>query len=332
MYLPLTLLIILIISLIFIVLANKLHFSEAIGLIVVGLLMSHPFLKNNVIAGHEEFIGSMSNIGLFTLMFVSGFEVSGNMMAKEKKDSLLLTISTVLTSFIFGFIILKLLGFNTDSALIMGICFGITAEATKAKVFLELGKMKTRIGSLLMGTGIINDIFGVFALVAVVYFFTGKFSFEEVWILGGLLLSFGLGMVIHIFFDRYSKEIKIIEKIIVYLVVPFFFVHMGFNFNFEIKSDYKIFLLVFLTAAVGQLLGTFIVSKKINLNLKQTFLVGWGMNSKGAVELAIAFVALQVGILNKGLYSALIFTALISTVLFQVIIFRMIKKYPDIMD
>jgi len=54
------------------------------------------------------------------------------------------------------------------------------------------------------------------------------------------------------------------------------------------------------------------------------------MNSKGAVELAIAYVALHIGILTLDLYSALVMTALVTTILFQIIIVRMVKKDPKI--
>ncbi len=332
MNLIISLVVIFIISSIFIFISKKFHFSEVIGLIVVGLILSIPFLKNNVIAGHELFIEDLSNIGLFTLMFISGFEISGNMLAREKKDSFILTICTISISLVLGFAVFTLLGYSTQTSLIMGICFGITAEATKARVLLQLKELKTRIGAMLMGTGILNDVFGVIVLIAVTYIFTHNLSFKEIWILGGILFSFVIGMLVHIFFDRFSIEVKVLEKVLLHTLVPFFFVHMGLSLNLsKFNLSLKILLIVLVVSFLGQMLGSFFSKLFIKLTNRQALLVGLSMNSKGAVELAVAFVAFNVGLITNELYFALVATALISTILFQTIAFKMSFRHPEIM-
>lgn len=327
-----SLIVILIISSIFIFISKKFHFSEVIGLIVVGLILSIPFLKENLITGHEFFIEDLSNIGLFTLMFISGFEISGNMLAREKKDSFILALSTVSISLILGFSVFSLLGYSTYTSLIMGICFGITAEATKARVLLQLKELKTRVGALLLGTGILNDVFGVLVLVLVTYLFNNNLSFKEVWILGGVLFSFGVGMVVHVFFNRFSTEVKVLENVLLHSLVPFFFVNMGLSLNLsQFHLSWKIFLIVLVVSFAGQMLGSFFSRLFIKLTNKQALLVGLSMNSKGAVELAIAFVAFNVGIITNELYFALVATALVSTILFQTIAFKMSFRHPEIM-
>jgi Kef-type K+ transport system membrane component KefB len=333
MPLVLSLFLILVISFLFSWLAKKFHLSAVIGLILAGLILSLPFCKQNIIVGHENIIERLSDIGLFTLMFLAGFEISWSMLVKEEKDAITVTLFTIFTSLILGTVVFILLGFSLEAALIMGVCFGITAEATKARVLIQLKKLKTKLGSLLMGAGIINDIIGVLFLGIIAYIFTKDFSINEIKILGGVLLAFFAGIGVHYTFDRFSKKIKILEKLLLILVVPFFFVNMGMHFGWQsLGIDYKILLIVIVTAAAGQLIGTILTKPITKLRLKQLYLIGWGMNSKGAVELAIAFIALQVGLLPVNLYSALVITALVSTILFQIIIFRMVKRNPTIMD
>ncbi|MFH1822669.1 MAG: cation:proton antiporter [Patescibacteria group bacterium] len=324
---------VLFISFIFSSLAKKLHLSEVVGLIVVGLVISLPFVKQNVVAENQETIFYLAQIGLIFLMFIAGFEISSNLLFKEKKDSLTITIFTVLTSLILGVIVFTLLGYSLKVGLIMGVCFGITAEATKARVLIQLNKLKSRLGAMLMGVGVINDIFGVMALIVITYFFTTKVNWHEFIILVSIILAFFAGMVVHYIFNRFSKGVKTVEKLILYLIVPFFFINLGLNIDiYSIVVDYKILIIVLLTATIGQILGVILTKPITKLSFKQLFLVGWGMNSKGAVELAIAFVALQIGLLPVNLYSSLVITALISTILFQVIIFKMVKKNPRIME
>ena len=56
------------------------------------------------------------------------------------------------------------------------------------------------------------------------------------------------------------------------------------------------------------------------------------MNSRGAVELAIALIAFRSGLIPTELYSSLVIMALFTTLLFPFIIIRMIKKDSRIMN
>lgn len=314
-------------------LARNFHLSEVIGLILVSVFLTSPFMDQFIVIGHEIHLRMLANAGLLALMFISGLEVSGNMLFKEEKDSLVITFFTMLISLILGTTVMLLLGFEGHTALVMGICFGITAEATKGRVLLQLKKNKTKIGAVLMGTGIINDAIGILMFVAVVYFSTHHISFSEIKILGAVIMAFILGIVVHYNFNRFTSKVKIFENFLLLAVVPFFFLDMGLAFNASYKFiDIKILLIVIITAAAGQLLGVFITKPITKFSLKQLWLLGWGMNSKGAVELAIAYIALHLGILPIGLYSSIVVVTIVSTLTFQVVIFRMVEKDPSIMD
>ncbi len=313
--------------------AHRLHLSKVIGMIVAGLLFTIPFVYEHLILGHEAMVNGLAIIGLITLMFLAGFEVSGNLLFKEEKDAIVVTLFTLSTSLLIGTIVFTLLGFALPAAIIMGICFGVTAEGTKARVLLQLKKLKTKLGALLMGTGIINDIIGVFLLLLVSYIFTRGFQVSELFTLFAVLLAFFAGMMAHYSLDRFSAKLKRIEKLLLFTLVPFFFVNMGIKFDFHsLRLDWWIFLIVLVVATLSQIIGVFLTKPITKLRPKQLFLVGWGMNSRGAVELAIAYIALSIGLLPPTLYSALVLTALVSTILFQIIIFRMVKKNPGIMD
>jgi Kef-type K+ transport system membrane component KefB len=333
MSLPISLFIILVVSFLFGRLAEKFHFSKEMGLIVAGLVLSLPLLKNNVIAGHEQFIENLAHIGLFALMFLAGFEVSWRMLIKEKEEAATVTFFTILTSLFLGFAVFIALGFSYEASLIMGVCFGVTAEATKARVLIQLKKLKTKLGALMLGAGIINDIFGILSLLIISYIFTNHISWPQFMVFTGITAAFFSGIVVHVFFNRYSNKIKIIEKFLLIFIVPLFFINLGLSFDLEsLRIDYKILFIVIVVSAIGPLLGSFLTKPITKLRLKQLFLVGWGMNSKGVVELAIAFAAFQAGILPVNLYSALVITALVSTFLFQIIIFKMVRRDPGIMN
>ncbi|MEA3450243.1 MAG: cation:proton antiporter [Patescibacteria group bacterium] len=328
----LSFIIIIIVSFIFSKIARRFHLSEVIGLILAGIVLTVPGFRHLIIGGHEILMENLAIVGLGTLMFLAGFEVSGNLLFKEEKDAITVTIFTLFTSLILATLVFLSLGYSLAASLIMGVCFGITAEGTKARALIQLNKLKTKIGALLMGVGIINDMIGVFLLFLISYIFTSSFEIKEILILLLVLISFFAGIFVHYHLNRFSRSVKRLEKFLLYILVPFFFVNMGAKFDFGVLAlDWHIVLIVIITATAGQILGVYLTKPITKLSGKQLFLVGWGMNSKGAVELAIAYIALTIGLLPAVLYSSLVVTALVSTMLFQVIFFYMVKKYPRIM-
>ena len=172
-----------------------------------------------------------SSFGLIFLMFLAGLEVSWSLLVKEEKDAFVVTLFTITSSLILGTFVVLALGFSFETALIMGVCFGITAEATKARALLQLKSLKTRVGSLLMGVGVINDIIGVVFLVFLTFIFTREFVVKDIWLLIGMIVAFAVGILVHYRFDRYNRYIKSIEKLLFLFLVPFFFIAMGQLFN-----------------------------------------------------------------------------------------------------
>jgi Kef-type K+ transport system membrane component KefB len=70
----------------------------------------------------------------------------------------------------------------------------------------------------------------------------------------------------------------------------------------------------------------------VKLSFRQLYLIGWGMNSRGAVELVIALLALNYGLLTQEVFSALVAMAIITTLVFPFVLQREIKKNPSAMD
>ena len=54
------------------------------------------------------------------------------------------------------------------------------------------------------------------------------------------------------------------------------------------------------------------------------------MNSRGAIELAIAFLAFKMGLINLTIFSALVAMTLITTLVFPIIFTKILKKNPKI--
>jgi Kef-type K+ transport system membrane component KefB len=129
---------------------------------------------------------------------------------------------------------------------------------------------------------------------------------------------------------KHEEEIITATKLITLaFVVPFFFVNIGLNFNYEyLAGNLPLLLVTIAIAFLGKIIGTMIVKPFSKLSLKQLYLVGWGMNSRGAVELVIALLALNHGLITQEVFSALVAMAIVTTLVFPFVLQRELKNNP----
>ena len=329
-----SLLLCILISYLFALLAYKVKMPHVIGLILAGILLGSTSLNEVIIGDNIEAVQQIGQIGFLTLMFLAGFEISWCMLFKERKDAIFVALFASILPLIIAIAVIQALGFSLHAAVAVGICMSITAEATKATVLLELKKLKTKLGAILMGSGILEEILGLILFMLLVFWVTGDFvanGFSHLFFALGL---FVVGIFIHRHLGRENHAIKSFEKWSFVLIVPFFFISMGEKFSLDaIIGEPWLVLVIFGIAFIGKMGGTFLTKPFIkDLSWSQLFLVGWGMNSRGTIEIAIAFIALELGILPANLYSSIVLTVLISIVLFPIVVRQMVKKDKRIMD
>ncbi len=85
-------------------------------------------------------------------------------------------------------------------------------------------------------------------------------------------------------------------------------------------------------AVLSKFTGVVLVKPFTNLKWKQLYLIGWAMNSRGALEVAFALIAFRMNLLSAELYSSLIIMTLITTMIVPFIAKRMVTKDPKIVQ
>ncbi len=328
----LTLVLVLSIAYLFTKVGKRLKISNVVALLLCGFVLDIPFLKGILIEPHIEFLFMLGDVALIFLMFLAGLESSWKSLYKERKDALVIALLGAFVPFTLGFIVFRLLGFPTITAFIVGVCMSITAEATKARVLLELKKLKTKVGAAMMGAGIIDDIIGLSLFVLVTYLLKEAHVKEDL-LIGGAILAFFLGVLAQQSLGRKHAIIDKAENVLVWLVIPFFFISVGTHLDMNAMIvEPQLLSLIIVIAVVGKLGGSLLAKPLTKFKWTQLHLIGWAMNSRGAVEMALALIAFRSNLLSVELYSSLIIMALFTTTIFPFIITRMIKRNPKIMD
>lgn len=162
--------------------------------------------------------------------------------------------------------------------------------------------------------------------------------------LGTILGALAAGIIMQLSIKDGVEEQKMINDLKIVslgLIVPFFFISIGLHFDINSLFRFENYLLLYSVitiAVVGKLVGSLLAKPLTDLKLRQLYLIGWGMNSRGAIELVIISVALPLLVDECGIqyatdiFSIIVTMAILTTITFPLILRHEIGKYPDIMD
>ena len=153
------------------------------------------------------------------------------------------------------------------------------------------------------------------------------FGFAELAELAGLhsiLGAFMAGLFIRdgVFNRQISKEINdIFHDVSIGFLAPIFFVSAGFNVTLEIfQTDLLMLIAVTAVAMVGKIGGTALFYLPSGYGWREGITVGTGMNGRGAVEIIIAGIGLEMGIISAEIFSILVFMAIFTTLTVPVLL------------
>ena len=144
----------------------------------------------------------------------------------------------------------------------------------------------------------------------------------------------GLHLIIGAFFGGLTVrsflrkgEIETIERWIWGFFAPLFFSWTGFSIVLS-KEAFGLPLLVIVSVAfVGKIFGGALGAFISGIPLKKSLVVGIGMNARAAVELVVANIALNQGIINRPIYTSIVFMAMITSITTPILLKTFAEKY-----
>ncbi len=367
---------------------RKFKQPEVLGQIFAGVILGLPFfvsfLGKNIISD----IHFLSDMAIVFLLLLAGMEVKFKDIMKVGGEALVVAVFSAAVPFVLGFVVGKAMGYSSLASLVLGATLSITAEGTTLKVLMDLNALKTRVGEIILGAGIIDDVFEVIFLtvvvvasqksfqkllffplellgfVAVVFFaykVIPKFltlvkkehdrvsvfssilliglviaTISQYLSLGPVIGAFIAGMLIQLSHRLKREETVVVEELKVMtfsFIIPFFFINIGLHLDFQsLATNLWLVLLVLFIATAGKVLGAMAATSFTNLSARQGYLIGWGMNARGAMELVIAEIARSAGLIPIELYSAIVVMATITTMIFPFYLKRVCTTHPEVLE
>ncbi|MBU0706572.1 cation:proton antiporter [Patescibacteria group bacterium] len=107
---------------------------------------------------------------------------------------------------------------------------------------------------------------------------------------------------------------------------PIFFASLAFHLDFNAFFETPYFMLaIVLVAIFGKMIGSGIITGILKMKPMESLAVGLALNNRGAVELIVASIGLQMGIIDKNIFSILVIMAFVTTV-FSIVAFQPVAK------
>jgi len=353
-----------------------------LGQLVTGLLLGPAVLN---IVTPSEAITFLADLGIFFAMFYAGMEMNPRELLEHIWPSLAVAVGGFVLPFAMGFFVARYLGGTVFQSLFIGIGLSITAIAVQAVILQEMRIHKTRIGHVIMGAAIADDIlsliglsvllglvktgtvepagilviilkvsaFFAFTILAghfIIPIFTRKlddyhakgFTFA---MLSALVMATaaelaGLHTVIGAFLAGQFVRKEIMDEKIYHAIsdrfyglsygflMPVFFASLAFHIHFQWNLSFLLLVAaITITAIIGKLVGCGIGALSFRYSMRESAIIGFGMNGRGAVELVIVAVVIalsndllaqgviSVPLLTEDQFSALVLMAFITTLL-----------------
>lgn len=103
------------------------------------------------------------------------------------------------------------------------------------------------------------------------------------------------------------------DQFISFIFAPLFFASIGLKVNFIENFDLPVVLFVLAIATAGKVLGCGFGAQWSGLSRREAWAVGFGMNARGAMEIILGLLALQVGIISERMFVALVIMAIVTS-------------------
>lgn len=176
--------------------SRRVHMPQVVGALAAGVILGPSVLG---VVSETDFLLKVSELGVIFLMFTAGLETDIEELHKTGFSAFIIALIGVIVPMLGGAGCYLLFNpdLNAPQAVLKAAFVGVVLTATSVSITVEtlreMGKLKSRIGTAILGAAIIDDILGIMAL-AVLSGFTDSGS--SVWLVLGKLVLYVLFILV----------------------------------------------------------------------------------------------------------------------------------------
>ncbi len=165
-------------------LTRRAHMPQVIGALIAGIVLGPSVLN---LIPYNDTIEVLAEIGVLLIMFNAGLETDFSVMKKNFKSSITIGVFEVTFCLLAGIAFAYAFGIKSMSAIFIGVLLTATSLGITVEALSEMGKVRTEVGSAVLGLSVVDDIIGIILLTVVLNLSTAtSFSIATI---GFLLLK-----------------------------------------------------------------------------------------------------------------------------------------------
>lgn len=294
---------------------------SAAGIVIpfaIGSLAAKAFPQH---LGFQE--GTVSPL-IFALFFGTALAISAlPVIAKTLMDLGMyrtrvgtVTMAAAVVDDFFGWIIFALIISAADPThpkVSLPNIFVLTALFTVAMLTIGrkvLDRVLLKVAAVTQWPGGMISFFLVMALISSA--FTEWIGIHSLF--GAFIAGVAIGDSGHMSDPHMDQDVKhTIENFITSILAPIVFATAGIRIDFWSNFDFMLTLVVILIACAGKVLGCWWAARMTGMERREALAIGFAMNSRGAMEIIMALIALEEKIIAVPLFVALVTMAIVTS-------------------
>jgi len=266
---------------------------------------------------------AISQCGLVLYMFLVGLEFDTAVIRGRLRSAGLISASGIIVPFVLGGALAWNLGndgrfFTAQTslplaAMYMGAAMSITAFPVLARILQERGILKTRIGTVTLAAGSLDDAMAWCLLAFILAAMKSNTSLSVYAVLGAFVC--GACMPRRRFAAAVQKRLGPVTQS---LLVPIYFVYSGLNTRIGLLGSSRLWMLtavVIGVAIIGKGLACALAARASGAPWRESWTIAALMNTRGLMELIILNIGLERGLITQTLFTIMVLMAIVTTVM-----------------
>ncbi|MEK8128205.1 cation:proton antiporter [Paenibacillus filicis] len=152
-------------------LSARLGQPSVLGKLLVGIVLGPSVLGW---ISPTEMFKTFSELGVILLMFIAGLETDTEEFKRTGKASTYVGLMGIIVPFSIGWLTGNLLNLPLLQSIFLGLLLSATSVSISVQALKEIGKLRSREGTTILGAAVIDDVVVIIALAFVMSFAGGE--------------------------------------------------------------------------------------------------------------------------------------------------------------
>jgi Kef-type K+ transport system membrane component KefB len=138
-----------------------------IGELVAGIILGPSIF--NLISPDTNGLDALAELGVLFLVLFAGMQLHMTSMKEYFRPAFFIAFMGNNLAILSGVLLGKLYDLSTITSLFIGVVFSLTALPVGVRILMDLGKIDTPTGKIIITSAVIDDIFSIFLFVMVLF-------------------------------------------------------------------------------------------------------------------------------------------------------------------